>query len=177
MAYQEGVWNEAIARDGLWILRFNFAGEPAAGGKGTSDFGPNRMARVDDVLEDAVDGILIEDAEISVRVDIHFECLELKAFFVRHVVERDGAEIGQIGFGTDRRVFGNLNRDLVAFILIGKGFNSRQRSSNTTLRMPLVVAQLRRFLLSACRFTLHASRLMLSTVVSSNPSDRFFLIR
>jgi len=168
---------DAMETDGLRILRFDLAGESATCGEGAGDFGPGRMAGVDDILEDAIHGIFIEDAQIPVGVDVHFECLKLKAFFVRHVMQRDGAEIRQICFGTNGCVLWNLDRDLVAFILVRKSFDFRQWGINTTPRMPLVVTQFRCFLFSTCRFTLHALRLTSSTVVSSNPFDRFFLIR
>ena len=166
-----------IETGGLRIFRFDLAGESAAGSKGAGYFRPDRAAGGDDILEDAVYGVFIEDAEIAVGVDVHFECLQLKAFLIRHVVQRDRAEIRQIRLGADRRVFGNLDRDLVPFILIRKGFNLRQRGIDATFRMPLVVAQFRCFLFSSCRFTPHASCLTSSTVVSSSPSDRFFLIQ
>ena len=130
----------AMETEGLRILRFDLAGEPAAGGEGAGDFCPDRMAGGDDILKDPIHGILIEDAEITVGMDVHFECLEFKAFFVRHVVQRDRAEIRQIRFGANGCVLWNLDRDLVTFILVWKGFDLRQWGSNTALRMPLVVA-------------------------------------
>lgn len=91
-------------------------------------------------MKDAVDGVLVKDAEIPVGVDIHFERFEFETGFVGHVVQRDGAEIRQIRLGANRRVLGNLDRDLIALILVWKGFDLRQRRIDPTLRMPLVVA-------------------------------------
>ena len=53
-------------------------------------------------MEDSVDGIFVEDAEIPVGVDVHFKRFQLKAFFVRHVVQGNGPEVRQVGFGTNR---------------------------------------------------------------------------
>ncbi len=52
---------------------FDNTAKSATGGKGAGDFGPNRPAGLHDILQDAVDGVFVEDAEISVGVEIHFE--------------------------------------------------------------------------------------------------------
>ncbi len=91
-------------------------------------------------MKDAVDGVLVKDAEIPVGVDIHFERFEFEAGFVGHVVQRDGAEIRQIRFGANRRVLWNFDGNFISLILIREGFDLRQRCRNAALRMPLIVA-------------------------------------
>ncbi len=102
----------------LWKLRFNFARQPAARSEGAGDFRPDGPAGCDDIVKDSVDGIFIEDAEIAVGMDIHFERFQLKAFFVGHIVQRNGSEVRQVGFGANRGVFGDLNRNFVSLILV-----------------------------------------------------------
>ena len=74
-------------------------------------------------MENAVNGILVENADISVGVDIHFKGLELKAVFIRLIVKRNRAKVRQIGLWTDSRILGNHDRNFVTFVLIWKGFN------------------------------------------------------
>ncbi len=76
-------------------------------------------------MKDSVDGILVKDAEVTVGVDVHFERFQLKTFFIRHVVQRNGAEVGQVGLGANRRVLGNLDRNLISLVLIRERFNGR----------------------------------------------------
>ncbi len=108
-------------------------------------------------------------------MDIHLKGLQFEAFLVRHVVQRDGAEVRQIGFGADCRVFGNFDGDLVTLILIGKRLDLRQRCRDSALGVIFVVTQpccpsafLRPFTFHV--LTPHA----LITLVSSIRSGRFF---
>jgi len=92
-------------------------------------------------------------------MDVHLERLQFKALFVRHIVERDRAEIGQAGLGTNGGVFGNLDRNLIAFVLVRESFHVRQRSADPALRMTVIVAELRRPMLCSWPFAPHASPL------------------
>jgi len=111
-------------------------------------------------VENPVDGIFIKDTQIAVGVDVHLEGFQLKTISVGHVVQRDHPEVRQIGFWTDRRILGNLNRDFITLILIRERFYFRQWSGDAAFGMPFVVSQLRGFWVSSARFTFHASHLL-----------------
>lgn len=125
---------------GLWIPSLNLAREPASCRKSTGHCCPHRSAGPDDILEDAVYGVLVKDAEIPVGVDIHFERFEFETGFVGHVVQRDGAEIRQICFGANRRVLWNFDGNFISLILIREGFDLGQGGSDAASGMPLIVA-------------------------------------
>ena len=127
----------------LRVLCFDLATEPAASGEGAGDFRPYGTARFDNIVEDSVDGIFVEDAEISVGVDVHFERFQLKAFFVRHVMQCNGSKVRQVSFWTNCCVLGDLNRDFIFLILIREGLDIWERSVDPTSRMTLVVPKLR----------------------------------
>ncbi len=91
-------------------------------------------------MKDAVDGVLVKDAEIPVGVDIHFERFEFETGFVGHVVQRDGAEIRQIRFGANRRVLRNFDGNFIPLILIREGLDLGQGGSDAAFSMPLIVA-------------------------------------
>ena len=76
-------------------------GEAAAGGEFTSDEAPFGAHSGDEVAEDFVDGVFVEDAEITIGEEIHFQGLELDAGFSRHVLDSDSAEVGEAGLGAD----------------------------------------------------------------------------
>ena len=97
--------------------------KPAARSEAAGDLRPYGMAGFDDILKDSVDGIFIEDAEITVGMDVHFKRFQFKTFFVRHVVQCNGPEVRQVGFGTNRCVLGDLNRNLISLILIREGLD------------------------------------------------------
>lgn len=123
----------------LRVLCFDLATEPAASGEGAGDFRPDGTAGFDNIVEDSVDGIFIEDAEIPVGVDVHFERFQLKTFFIRHVMQCNGPEVRQVSFWANRRVLGDLNRNFISLILIREGLDIWERSVDSTSRMTLVV--------------------------------------
>jgi hypothetical protein len=128
---------------GLFYKRvscFDLATESPTGCEGTGDVGPDWMARFDDIVQDSVDGIFVEDAKIPVGVDVHFERFQLKTFFIRHVVQRNGSKVRQVGFRTNRCVLGDLNCNFISLVLIREGLDVRQRYRNAALCVPLVVA-------------------------------------
>lgn len=116
-------------------------------------------------MQNSVHGIFIKNANISISVDIHFECFELKAGFVRFVVKGDGAKVRQIGLGADSRVLRNDNRDFISLVLIGKRLDVRQCGGNPTFRVTLVVAQL-----GGCAFPLRFLLPILFTPLPLLPS-------
>lgn len=101
------------------------------------------MAGPDDILQNAIDGIFVKNAEIPISMDVHLERFEFKTLFVRHVVECDRAEIGKAGLGTDGGVLGDFNGDLITLVLIGECFDVGQWRGEATLGVPFIVAQLR----------------------------------
>src|SRR6266481_7558864 len=101
-------------------------GEAAAGGEFAADDAPFGADGGDDVAEDFVDGVFVEDAEIAIGEEIHFERFELDAIFFGHVLDGDGAEVREAGLGAHGGVFGEARGDDVAGELIGPGFERGQ---------------------------------------------------
>ena len=126
----------------LRVLCFDFATEPAASGKGAGDFRPYGTAGLDNIVEDSVDGIFVEDAEIPVGVDVHFERFQLKTFFIRHVMQCNGSEVRQVSLWTNRCVLRDLNRNFIFLVLIREGLDIWERRVDPASRMTLVVAKL-----------------------------------
>ena len=118
-----------------WVRCFDGAAEAAAGGEFADDGGGCGFAGFDDVGQNFVDGVFVEDAEISVAMDITLECFEFEATFVWDIRQMNGSEIRQAGFGTDRGVFRYFNGDDVARVLVGPGFQSRQFGGESALGM------------------------------------------
>lgn len=63
-----GWWGKGGA---LWIFGFDHTSESATGGKLSCDRRMQRSAGVHDIVQDPVDGVLIEDSEISVGMEVH----------------------------------------------------------------------------------------------------------
>jgi len=80
----------------------------------------------DDVAQNSVDGVFIEDAQAAVGEEIHFQGFQLDAVFLRHVLDGDGAEVGETGLGADGGVLGKARSNNVAGKLIGPGFERGQ---------------------------------------------------
>src|SRR2546430_1823009 len=93
-------------------------GEAAARSEFAADDAPLGANGGDDVAEDFVDGVFVEDAEAAVGEEIHFQGFQLEAIFFRHVLDGDGAEVGETRLGTDGGVFGKACGDDVAGKLI-----------------------------------------------------------
>jgi hypothetical protein len=101
-------------------------GETTAGGEFAADEAPFGVEGGDEFAKDSVDGVFVEDAEVAIGEEIHFQGLELDAGFLGHVLDGDGAEVGEAGFGADGRVFWKARGDDVAGELIGPGFERGQ---------------------------------------------------
>src|SRR5689334_16456441 len=143
----------------LWIPSFNHTAKPPAGCKRTGDFGPDGSTGLGDILKNSIHGVFVKNADVPVGMDIHLERFELETVLVRHVVDSNGAEIGQACFGANGRVFRNFNRDLISLVLIREGLDSRQGSRNAALRMPFVVPEFR-FLFPTAHFLHSPNRLV-----------------
>lgn len=134
--------SDFLEKGGLFrISGFDHAAEPSTCCKLSRDFRPVWAAGPNHVVKDAVDSIFVENTDVSVRVNVHFQRLELEAMFLWLVVQRDGSKVRQIRFGADGCIFRNDDRDFVSGILIGKRLNVGQRGRNSAPRMPLVVAE------------------------------------
>src|SRR5713226_6419271 len=94
-------------------------GEAAAGSEFAADDAPFGANGGDDVAEDFVDGVFVKDAEAAVGEKIHFQGFQLDAILLRHVLDGDGAEVGETGLGAHGGVFGKARGDDVAGKLIG----------------------------------------------------------
>ena len=81
----------------------------------------------DAVLEDPVDGVLVEDPDVAVRDDVELQRLELQAEPVGHVADRQVPEIRQPRLRADRVVLRDLDGDLVVGILVRPGLDRRKR--------------------------------------------------
>ena len=89
----------------------DYGGDAAAGAEVAYDDGPDWVAGFDDVVEDLVDDVLLEDAEVTVGEEVFLEGLELKAGLARHVANGDAAEVGEAGLGADTGELGTDDFD------------------------------------------------------------------
>jgi hypothetical protein len=100
----------------------------SAGSEFASDTHRNRFASLDQVLKNAIDRILIEDAEIAVGRDVFLQGLEFQAPLVWNITHMDGPEIGQAGSRTNGCVFRKDDFDFIIRILIFPALDFRQHS-------------------------------------------------
>src|ERR1700678_478742 len=111
---------------GTRVERFDDGGDAAAGAAVADDFYPDRIAGFDDVVENLVDDVLLEDAEVAIGEEILFEGLEFEAGLAGHVADGEAAEVGQAGLGADGGELGVVDEDLVGAELIAPGFDGRE---------------------------------------------------
>jgi hypothetical protein len=90
----------------------------SAGSEFASDTHRNRFAGLDQVVEDAIHGILIEDAEIPIGRDVFLQRFKLEAPLIRDITHIEGPKIGQAGSRTNGCVFWKGDFDLIIRILI-----------------------------------------------------------
>ena len=74
-------------------------------------------------LLDLRDRILVENSQIPIGKHIHLERFEFHAKFLGPISDHNRPEIRQPCFGTNRRVFGNGNCNVVGRILVGPAFD------------------------------------------------------
>ena len=113
-----------LGEGGLFrISGFDHAATASACSKFSRDLRPGRAAGSNHVVENAIDSIFVENTDVSVRVNIHFEGLELETMFLGLIVQGDGSKVRQIRFGADGRIFWDDDRNFVSGVLIGKRLN------------------------------------------------------
>src|SRR5665213_881255 len=100
--------------------------EPAARGEIARNGEAHGIAGFHDIAREAVDRILLKDAQIAVGERVHLKRFQLQTKLVGDVVHRDRAEIGQAGFGTDRSKLRDVDLDFIAGKLVRPGFDFRQ---------------------------------------------------
>ncbi len=122
----------ALVSDGLLFLRGGFGarvgsgndgGDAAAGAEVAYDNGPDGIAGFDDVVEDLVDDVFLEDAEVAVGEEVFLEGLELQAALAGHVADGEAAEVGEARLGADAGELGVVDEDLVGLELVLPGFD------------------------------------------------------
>src|SRR5271166_5255497 len=130
----------------LWPACKNGSVQATTGSEVPFDDAPDGPGGFDDVLEHFVDGIFIENAQIAIGEQVHFQGLELDAILARLVLNGNDAEVGQAGLGANRRVFGKSSGDDVARKLVGPGFQGRKFSVDSSYGMFIGVIGHRRLL-------------------------------
>jgi len=124
------------------VACLNLAGQAPTCRKVARDLSPNWSACAYNVVKDAIDGIFVENSDVSIGMDVHFERFELEAMLVGFVVKGNGSEVGQIRFRANGGVFGDDDRDVVSLVLVGEGLNIGQWNRDSTLGVPFVIAEL-----------------------------------
>ena len=79
---------------------------PPRGVKAATSFMSAGLQHGDEVVENAVGDVLVENALVAKALQIHLQALQLDALLVGRVGERERAEIGLAGLGTNRRELG-----------------------------------------------------------------------
>src|ERR1039458_5063032 len=97
--------------------------ETAARGEIADDGGADGFGGGYDILEDAVDDVLLKNPQITIGEQVYFVGLELETALIGDVAEHEAAEIGQAGFGADAGEFGEVDLDFVIGKLVGPGFD------------------------------------------------------
>jgi hypothetical protein len=101
----------------------DYGGDAAAGAEVAYDDGPDGIAGFNDVVEDLVDDVLLEDAEVAVGEEVLLEALELEAALAGHVADGEAAEVGEAGLGADAGELGVVDEDLVSLELVLPGLD------------------------------------------------------
>src|SRR4051812_47297444 len=106
---------------------FDYCTEAATGVELAAHFAPDGFGGTDNVFEYTVDDVFLEYADIAIGRHVFLERLQLKAIILRHVADPDNAEIWQSGLGADGGELGDVDLNLVSWVLVGPRFNLRQR--------------------------------------------------
>ena len=83
------------------------------------DLHPSRLAGLDEIGEDPVDGFLMERVVVAEGIEVEFEGFAFDAELVRDVADADVSEIGLAGHGAKARELGAVEQDLVVALGIG----------------------------------------------------------
>jgi len=90
----------------MWANSFVEGGDAgrdaAAGCEFSVNLHPSGADRRDEIVQNAVDDMLVEDADLAVLEQIQLEALELNDFFLGRIADDDAAEVGQPRHGTER---------------------------------------------------------------------------
>jgi hypothetical protein len=106
---------------GARVEGFDDGGDSAAGAEVADDDGPDGVGGFDDVVEDLVDDVLLEDAEVAIGEEVFLEGFEFHAALAGHVADGEAAEVWQAGFGADGGEFGVVDENFVGMELVGPG--------------------------------------------------------
>jgi len=82
------------------------------------------MARIDDVAQYPIDGILIKNAKIAIGREVALQRFQLEAKFVGAVTDGDRSKIRQACLGTNGSEFGHGDGDVVPGKLIWPALNA-----------------------------------------------------
>jgi hypothetical protein len=108
---------------GAGIGGFDDGGDASAGTEVSCNFGPDGIGGFDDVVENLVDDVFLEDAEIAVGEEVFLEGFELEALFAGHVADEEAAEVGKASLGADGGELGVVHEDFVGAELVPPGFD------------------------------------------------------
>jgi len=75
------------------------------------------------VVQNLIDHVLLKDPKIAIGLKVLLQRFQFEAQTIRHISNKDRAEIGEAGFGADRGELGVVDEDLVSGKLVGPGFN------------------------------------------------------
>jgi hypothetical protein len=98
-------------------------GDAAAGAEVAYDDCPDWVAGFDYVVEDLVDDVFLEDAEVAVGEEVLLEGFELEAALAGHVADGEASEVGEAGLRADAGELGVVDQDLVGLELVLPGFD------------------------------------------------------
>src|SRR6266851_5752089 len=81
---------------GAGVEGFDDGGDAASGAEVADYLGPDGVGGFDDVVEDLVDDVLLEDAEVAIGEEVLLEGLELEALLAGHVADGEGADVRRV---------------------------------------------------------------------------------
>jgi len=114
---------------GSFVPGDHFGRNAPAGRERTGDGHAARLTRGDQVVENSVDGGLVEDALVAVAEEVVLQCLQLDTRRVGHVLDDDLAEIREPRFGAHRGELGAADVDVVVAFRarVGEGLDGGHR--------------------------------------------------
>jgi hypothetical protein len=104
---------------------------PPAGCEFAADTHRNRFASLDQVSKNAINRILVEDAEAAVGRDVFLQGFKLKAPLIWNIAHVERAKIRQAGSRANGCVFWKDDFDFIIRILIFPALDLRQHSLDT----------------------------------------------
>src|SRR6266851_93469 len=108
---------------GAGVEGFDDGGDATSGAEVADYLGPDGVGGFDDVVEDLVDDVLLEEAEVAVGEEVLLEGFELEALLARNVADCEAAEVGQAGLGADAGELGVVDEDLIGLELVAPGLD------------------------------------------------------